>query len=102
MLYMDYARYDETLMRVRSAGGSKMIEGDSGAAAGSAFAGAMPLAPLTRPSDLWTPLLGERATTVGPGKLLQSESSYGLLLRIKDKFCAVRGSTLCHLQILET
>ena len=107
LLYLDYNRYDETPMRVKSAGGSSIAAGGPVQRAGESgdgkrFAGAVALAPLSGAMVPWTPDVGESAVTISDhGKLLQAESQYGLLLRINGKYCTVRGSTLTHLMNLE-
>ena len=100
LLYIDYNRYDETPMRVKTLGGSgTAADAEVG---GKTASGSLALAPLRRDMALWTPEVGERATTVSShGKLLQMESSYGLLLRINGKHCMVRGSILTHVMNLE-
>ena len=101
VLYLDYARYDETPMKVRTAGGSQMQQRPGFEASG--FAGAIALAPLSSSLIKWTPAEGELARTDGShGKILQSESSYGLLMKVGEKFVAVHSQVLVHLQNLES
>ena len=107
ILYMDYLRYDETPMRVKMAGGSSMggapaSSASVGPAAAAAYAGAIPLVPINRSLVPWNPQIGELATTTAaPGKLLQLDSQYGLLMSIRGEHCAVLGHVLTPLQNIE-
>ena len=105
LLYLDNNRYDETPMRVKAPGGSSTAAGAASgqeAGSGNLHAGAVALAPLSGSVAPWTPDVGEAAVTIADhGKLLQTESGYGMLLSINGKHCLVRGSTLTHLLNLE-
>jgi hypothetical protein len=101
VLYLDAARYDETPMMVRSAGASSTST-STPTSRNERFSGALPLAPLEHAVQ-WSPNDGECASTVSPhSKILQTESTYGMLLRVNDKFIGVMGSVVCNLQLLET
>jgi hypothetical protein len=95
--YVECARYDETPMRVRSAGQSSAYL--------TPYAN-LPTLPSTDalvPTDhAWGPGSGELATTSSSaGKILQPEVSHGLFLKRSDRFFGIVGSRVCHLQLLE-
>ena len=98
--YMDLARYDETPMKVKSAGASSTAVGLPSAPARDGVDRA--IAP-TSSQTAWSPQMGESAVTLSAAaKILQSEAGYTMVMKVGGELWLLVGSTLCNLQLLES
>lgn len=101
LMYLDNTRYDETPMKVKTSGAS--------ASSFEALAVQRPLLPevaLQVPGSqevaIWTPMLGEKVSTNSKAnKILQIESSVGMLVEAGGRYFGILSSPAQSLAIVE-